>query len=192
MVDVDLFFRKAQEHGKQYNAFGVTCQAVQETGWFKSRLCIEFHNYGGIKCRDFWLARGRHCVPIISNEEISGTNVPVKSQFRVYHDLDDYLIELNNKLVEPGTNYKVLIENRNCFWLHFAGLYYGGWATDSGYFGALCDHAVALAPKFFGKEHHQKIRTAYAYALTKPKLLQMWMQKEINRALSGVHRRRSH
>lgn len=188
-MDVKTFFERAKTHARLYNAYGVACQAVQETGWFTSPLCVQYHNYGGIKCREFWLKMGRHCAPMVSDEEINKVKVPVSSMFRVYSDADDYLERLNDKFIEPGTNYGVVVQNRNCFWLHFAGLYYGGWATDSEYFGALCDHAVKLAPMAFGKDHYEKIRTAYAYAMTK-NLLQMWMIKEINRALSGEKRRK--
>ena len=195
MITPEIFFEVAKRHARMYNPFGVTCQAMQETstpghGPFTSELSVKYNNFGGIKCKRFWLMEGRECTFVISDEEIHGKKEPVRSSFRVYRDLDDYLECLNDKFLEPGTNYKVVVQHRDCFWLHFAGLYFGGWATDSGYFAALCDHAVALAPRLLGPKGPEHIRTALAYALTK-NILQQWMVKEINRALSGVHRRKS-
>ena len=88
-MDALTFFAIARNHARVYNAFGVAVQAVLETGWFHSPLCRIHHNYGGIKCRDFWLAAGRTCAPMPSPEEIKGKLVTVKSQFRVYTGPDD-------------------------------------------------------------------------------------------------------
>lgn len=192
-ITIEHFYNTAKRHAKMYNPYGVTCQAIQETsepgqGPFKSELAVKHNNFGGIKCKRFWLQAGRDCTFLVSDEEIDGKKAPVRSSFRVYRNLDDYLECLNDKFLEPGTNYQVVVKEKNCFWLHFAGLYFGGWATDSGYFAALCDHAVALAPRLLGPKGPEHIRTAFAYALTK-NILQQWMVKEIKRALEGRKRK---
>lgn len=186
-VTIEQFYESAKKHARLYNPYGVICQAIQETstpgrGPFTSELASNYHNYGGIKCKRFWTLSGRDCVTIVSDEYINGVKKAISSQFRVYRSVDDYLECLNDKFIEPGTDYRVVVQNRDCFWLHFAGLYFGGWATDPNYFSALCKHAVALAPRLLGKEGHMKIRNAFAYALSK-QILHQWMINAIKDAL---------
>lgn len=163
-MDALTFFAIARRHARVYNAFGVAIQAVLETGWFKSPLCRTHHNYGGIKCRDFWLEAGRRCAPMVSDEEIAGVRKPVPSSFRVYAGPDDYLECLNDKFRERGTDYSVLMANADCLWGHFAGLIFGRWATDSQYFSKLTDLAVQLAPELLGAMWSQRLRSSFRLA----------------------------
>lgn len=163
-MDALTFFAVARRHARVYNPFGVTVQAVLETGWFRSPLCVRYHNYGGIKCRPWWLKAGRTCAPMPSPEEIGGRMVTVNSQFRVYSGPDDYLECLNDKLRERGTDYSVLMANADCLWGHYAGLVYGHWATDSQYVGKLADLTLQLAPELLGAQWRQRLASSFALA----------------------------
>jgi flagellum-specific peptidoglycan hydrolase FlgJ len=184
-MDALTFFAIARNHARVYNAFGVAVQAVLETGWFHSPLCRIYHNYGGIKCRDFWLKAGRTCAPMPSPEEIKGRMVTVNSQFRVYFGPDDYLECLNDKFREPGTNYSAVMANADCFWGHYAGLKYGGWATDSKYFMKLCDLTIELAPDLLGAGWKQRLVAAFQLIRSR-RILEVWMDREISRRLEAI------
>lgn len=184
-MDALTFFAIARRHARVYNAFGVAIQAVLETGWFKSPLCRTHHNYGGIKCRDFWLEAGRWCAPMVSDEEIAGVRKPVPSSFRVYAGPDDYLECLNDKFREPGTNYSVVMANADCFWGHYAGLKYGGWATDSKYFTKLCNLTIQLAPDLLGAGWKQRLVAAFQLIRSR-RILEVWMDREISRRLEAI------
>lgn len=171
------FFDLANKHAMVYNPFGVTVQAVKETGWFKSELCREAFNFGGIKAR-----KGDPVYVKTSPEEINGKMVQVVSNFRKFESVDDYLERLNDKLM--ADRYKVCREGRSCFWVHFAGLYLGGWATDSHYFQGLCDLVPKLAPELLGEYWQTRIKSAYQIAKTSGKI-QLWMARKIEETLNG-------
>jgi flagellum-specific peptidoglycan hydrolase FlgJ len=163
------FYQIAKRVARVYSAFGATAQSTLETGWFTSPLCVRYHNYGGIKTRkgDDWQKAGLPFIAISSNEQFKDGSVKKQvSLFRVYASAEDYLIRLNDKFLEKGTfnNYRVVRLSPNCFWLYFAGLKIGGWATDWKYFQKLCDMAVKLAPELIGSQWKQSFHSSYQYA----------------------------
>lgn len=186
-MNAKTFYKIAKEEAEVYNAFGVTVQAVLETGHFTSKLSVAYNNFGGVKKKDGdgWEGKviGFPSIECIKQKDGSVLRKTVVSQFRWYDSPEHYLEALNDKLSEP--RYEVCREGVSCFWLHFAGLYLGGWATDPDYFDKLVSLAISQGPSLLGKDWHDHEYRAFQTAV-KTGRLQKWMQRSIQKHLREV------
>lgn len=73
-------------------AYGIKCcsaiiaQAILESGWGKSRLAAQYHNYFGLKCGSGWTGAS---VNMSTQEEYSpGTMTTISDNFRAYPSMD--------------------------------------------------------------------------------------------------------
>lgn len=186
-MDAKTFYKIAKEEAEVYNAFGVTVQAVLETGHFTSKLSVAYNNFGGVKKKDGdgWEGKviGFPSIECIKQEDGTVLKKMVVSQFRWYDSAEHYLKELNKKLSEP--RYEVCRKGVSCFWLHFAGLYLGKWATDPEYFRKLTELAISQGANLLGKEWKDHEFRAFQFAKGTGHL-EKWMERTIKSKLEGV------
>ena len=65
----------------------IIAQAILESGWGKSRLAADYHNYFGMKCGTKWTGPS---VNMTTQEEYAaGTLTTIKDNFRVYDNMED-------------------------------------------------------------------------------------------------------
>lgn len=65
----------------------IIAQAILESGWGKSRLAADYHNYFGMKCGTKWTGPS---VNMTTQEEYTaGTLTTIKDNFRVYDNMED-------------------------------------------------------------------------------------------------------
>ena len=65
----------------------IIAQAILESGWGKSRLATDYHNYFGMKCGTKWTGPS---VNMTTQEEYAaGTLTTIKDNFRVYDNMED-------------------------------------------------------------------------------------------------------
>ena len=65
----------------------VIAQAIIESGWGKSRLSADYHNYFGLKCGSKWTGPS---VNLTTKEEYEpGTLTTIKDNFRVYANMEE-------------------------------------------------------------------------------------------------------
>lgn len=65
----------------------IIAQAILESGWGKSKLAADYHNYFGMKCGTKWTG---HSVNMTTQEEYAaGTLTTIKDNFRVYDNMED-------------------------------------------------------------------------------------------------------
>lgn len=65
----------------------IIAQAVLESGWGKSKLSAQYHNYFGLKCGTKWTGKS---VNMSTQEEYkAGTMTTIKDNFRVYDSMED-------------------------------------------------------------------------------------------------------
>lgn len=79
-----------QKYAPQY---GIKCcsaiiaQAINESGWGKSKLAAQYHNYFGLKCGTKWTGPS---VNLTTQEEYQpGTLTTIKDNFRVYSSMEE-------------------------------------------------------------------------------------------------------
>ena len=79
-----------QKYAPQY---GIKCcsaiiaQAINESGWGKSKLAAQYHNYFGLKCGTKWTGPS---VNLTTQEEYqAGTLTTIKDNFRVYSSMEE-------------------------------------------------------------------------------------------------------
>ena len=81
---------------KCYSA--IIAQAILESGWGKSKLASNFHNYFGLKCGSSWKGKS---VNMKTFEEVKGGTLQISDNFRVFDNLDSgvkgYLDFINTK-----------------------------------------------------------------------------------------------
>lgn len=65
----------------------VIAQAILESGWNRSKLSRNYHNYFGLKCGSKW--RGKSVNLTTSEEYTPGTHTTIKDCFRVYESMLD-------------------------------------------------------------------------------------------------------
>ena len=74
-------------------------QAILESGWGKSKLASNFHNYFGLKCGSSW--KGKSVNMKTFEEFKAGTLTQISDNFRVFDNLDNgvkgYLDFINTK-----------------------------------------------------------------------------------------------
>lgn len=65
----------------------IIAQAILESGWGKSKLAADYHNYFGMKCGTKWTGPS---VNMTTQEEYAaGTLTTIKDNFRVYDNMED-------------------------------------------------------------------------------------------------------
>ena len=65
----------------------IIAQAILESGWGKSRLAADYHNYFGMKCGTKWTGTS---VNMTTQEEYTaGTLATIKDNFRVYDNMEN-------------------------------------------------------------------------------------------------------
>lgn len=65
----------------------IIAQAILESGWGKSKLAAQYHNYFGLKCGSKWTGKS---VNLTTQEEYTvGTLTTIKDNFRVYDSMED-------------------------------------------------------------------------------------------------------
>ncbi len=65
----------------------IIAQAILESGWGKSKLAADYHNYFGMKCGTKWTGPS---VNMTTQEEYTaGTLATIKDNFRVYDNMED-------------------------------------------------------------------------------------------------------
>ena len=79
-----------QKYAGQYGILihsPIIAQAILESGWGKSKLAAQYHNYFGLKCGTKWTGRS---VNMKTQEEYSpGTKTTITDNFRVYGSMDE-------------------------------------------------------------------------------------------------------
>ena len=138
---LNSFHEKAMVALKHANPLAVTLQAYLESTGYSSELAREAHNFCGMKAKDDW--RGPTYEKLSDEDEGGDKMVARKSPFRSYATTEEFLEDLDRKIQKP--NYAVCAspEGHANFWVYFAGLVQGGWATDRAYFKKLVDVAVS-------------------------------------------------
>ena len=78
-----------QKYAKSYGILvhsPIIAQAILESGWGKSKLAAQYHNYFGLKCGSKWTGKS---VNMTTKEEYQpGTLTTIKDNFRVYDSMD--------------------------------------------------------------------------------------------------------
>lgn len=65
----------------------VIAQAILESGWGKSTLAVEYHNYFGLKCGTKWKGES---VNLSTKEEYTpGTLTSIRDNFRIYSSMEE-------------------------------------------------------------------------------------------------------
>lgn len=65
----------------------IIAQAILESGWGKSKLSAQYHNYFGLKCGSKWTGKS---VNMTTQEEYTvGTYTTIKDNFRVYDSMEE-------------------------------------------------------------------------------------------------------
>lgn len=65
----------------------IIAQAILESGWGKSKLAEQYHNYFGMKCGTKWTGKS---VNMTTQEEYQvGVHTTIKDNFRVYDSMED-------------------------------------------------------------------------------------------------------
>lgn len=64
----------------------VIAQIINESGWGKSRLAAEYHNYNGMKCGTGWTGKR---VSMPTQEWIGGGYVTITADFRAYDSMEE-------------------------------------------------------------------------------------------------------
>jgi hypothetical protein len=65
----------------------IIAQGILESGWGKSKLAADYHNYFGLKCGSQWTGRS---VNMTTKEEYTpGTKTTIKDNFRAYDNMEE-------------------------------------------------------------------------------------------------------
>ena len=153
------------------NALGAVSQWAHETGRFRSLIMTSNWNLAGIKATAGWVKRGGNTFGSVTHEYASGAPLRVVGAFRSYPSLSAFLEDYAGILARC---YPLAGKSVDCVWLFFAGLVHGiarsdgsryCWATDPGYFAALCRMAVTYAPILCGPEWKGILRESLSAAV---------------------------
>lgn len=126
---------KAEVEKRGYGVISaILAQAACESGWGKSKLAANFHNYFGMKCGSKWTGRS---VDLKTMEEyIIGTKTTIIANFRAYDSVEsgisgyfDFISNSRYASVRAAKDYKTYIEE----------LKKAGYATSSTYVNTLCN-----------------------------------------------------
>lgn len=159
-ISADLY-KSVIEHNRmpgavKINALGAVAQWAHETGHFRSRPMVAAWNLAGIKATQGWVSRGGGTFGAMTCEFVQGESRRMLGAFRAYSSLSAFLEDYAGIVARC---YPLAGKSVDCVWLFFAGLVHGiarsdgsryCWATDPGYFAALCRMAVTYAPILCG------------------------------------------
>ena len=153
------------------NALGAVAQWAHETGHFRSRPMLAAWNLAGIKATRGWVSRGGGTFGAMTCEFVQGESKRMLGAFRSYPSLSAFLEDYAGIIARC---YPLAGKSVDCVWLFFAGLVHGiarsdgsryCWATDPGYFAALCRMAVTYAPILCGPEWKGILRESLSAAV---------------------------
>lgn len=182
---LNSFHEKAMVALKHANPLAVTFQAYLESTGYSSELAREAHNFCGLKAKSDWT--GPTYEKLSDEDEGGDKMVARKSPFRAYATTEEFLEDLDRKIQKP--NYAVCAspEGHANFWVYFAGLVQGGWATDRAYFKKLVDVAVSQLPnlKAYQNGWRAKLHASFQWARVSGHLSADQV-KVITEALKGV------
>lgn len=87
VADIAKYVKKyASSYGISINS-PIIAQAIIESGWGKSKLAADYHNYFGMKCGTKWTGPS---VNMTTQEEYTaGTLTTIKDNFRVYDSMEN-------------------------------------------------------------------------------------------------------
>ena len=140
------------------NALGAVAQWAHETGHFHSRPMLAAWNLAGIKATQGWVSRGGGTFGAMTCEFVQGESKRMLGAFRAYPSFSAFL---NDYAGIISRCYPLSAQSVDCVWLYVAGLTYGiqrenggryQWATDPGYFPALCRIVKNYAPALCGEK----------------------------------------
>ena len=140
------------------NALGAVAQWAHETGHFRSRPMLAAWNLAGIKATQGWVSRGGGTFGAMTCEFVQGESKRMLGAFRSYPSLSAFLEDYAGIIARC---YPLSAQSVDCVWLYVAGLTYGiqrkgggrcQWATDPGYFPALCRIVKNYAPALCGEK----------------------------------------
>lgn len=140
------------------NALGAVAQWAHETGHFRSRPMLAAWNLAGIKATQGWVSRGGGTFGAMTCEFVQGESKRMLGAFRAYPSFSAFL---NDYAGIISRCYPLSAQSVDCVWLYVAGLTYGiqrenggryQWATDPGYFPALCRIVKNYAPALCGEK----------------------------------------
>ena len=104
-------------------------QAALESGWGKSKLANQAHNYFGIKALNGPGPAG--VVTMDTGEYLGGQNVTVSAEFKAYHNMQESFTD-HGKFLKEGTRYAQCFETKDP--KEFARrVQAAGYATDPAY-----------------------------------------------------------
>lgn len=179
------FFERSRAVLQIANPLAVTFQAYLESTGYSSELAREAHNFCGLKAKSDWT--GPTYEKLSDEDEGGDKMVARKSPFRAYATTDEFLADLDRKIQKP--NYAVCAspEGHANFWVYFAGLVQGGWATDRAYFKKLVDVAVSQLRNLedFKQGWRSKLHISFQWARVSGHLSADQV-KVITEALKGV------
>jgi hypothetical protein len=166
----DSFFEKSLKVLRNASPLGVTFQAYLESAGYSSELAREAHNFCGMKAKGDW--RGPIYEKLSDEDEGGEKKVKRWSPFRSYKTTEEFLRDLDRKVMKPNYALCVSLEGRYSFWIYFAGLVEGHWATDREYFEKLVDVAVGQMPKLtaFREGWRSKLHLSFQWAHRSGKL----------------------
>ncbi len=176
---------------EKINAYAAACQIWLETGGTSSELSHAAFNFAGIKATDQWKKAGGEVYRKVTKEVINGREVTVSAEFRKYtsplHFFQDYSAKWQeSRYVKAG-----LQDNLGSFWLCFAALNTGGWATDLSYFTKLCAVADSKGFEVFGTSWTTKKVASLEYAVTS-KILTATQKKHLTELLTNAKKLQKH
>lgn len=140
------------------NALGAVAQWAHETGHFRSRPMVAAWNLAGIKATQGWVSRGGGTFGAMTCEFVQGESRRMLGAFRAYPSFAAFLSDYAGII---SRCYPLSAQSVDCVWLYVAGLTYGiqrenggrrQWATDPGYFPALCRIVKNYAPALCGEK----------------------------------------
>lgn len=81
----NIVSREASLRGYKFSS-AIIAQACVESGFGESILANKYHNYFGMKCGSSWTGSS---VNMKTNEEINGSLISIKDNFRTYANMED-------------------------------------------------------------------------------------------------------
>ena len=87
---IEQIAKYVQKYARSYGILvhsPIIAQAILESGWGKSKLSAQYHNYFGLKCGTKWTGKS---VNMTTQEEYEiGTLTTIKDNFRVYGSMEE-------------------------------------------------------------------------------------------------------
>ena len=128
---IDKIAPLVQKYAAEYDiavCSPIIAQAIQESGWGKSKLSKQYHNYFGMKCGSKW--RGKSVNMTTTEEYTAGTTTVIKDNFRAYDSVEegikgyfDFIQLARHEKARKATTPRAYIEELKA----------AGYATESAY-----------------------------------------------------------